>query len=116
MKHLLFAVALTCAAGEPARAYDAAGIASWYDEGTRTACGGRFDPEALTAAHRTLPCGALVTVTHERTGHTVTVRITDRGPARWTGRLIDLSRGAARRLDILRAGVAPVRISTEHPQ
>ena len=82
--------------------YAATGIASWYGEafgGRRTASGERFDPDAMTAAHRTLPFGTPVEVTALATGRAIVVRINDRGPGR-ADRLIDLSHGAARRLGI----------------
>jgi rare lipoprotein A len=82
--------------------------ASWYHEGSRTATGERYRPDGLTAAHRTLRMGARVRVTNRRNGRSVVVRINDRGPAAWTGRSIDLSRGAARALGMLNSGVAPV--------
>ncbi|MGH7406595.1 MAG: septal ring lytic transglycosylase RlpA family protein [Candidatus Methylomirabilales bacterium] len=88
------------------------GLASWYGRehhGKRTASGERFDMDALTAAHRSLPFGTWVRVTHLATGQTVTVRINDRGP--WVaGRVIDLSRRAAQTLGILGDGVARVRV------
>ena len=88
------------------------GLASWYGRehhGKRTASGGLFDMEALTAAHRSLPFGTWVRVTHLATGQTVTVRINDRRP--WVGgRVIDLSRRAAQTLGILGDGVARVRL------
>lgn len=88
------------------------GIASWYGRGFaghRTASGERFDPSELTAAHRTLPFGTRVRVT-DAAGDSVVVRINDRGPyAR--GRVIDLSRAAARKLGITRAGSGRVTLS-----
>jgi rare lipoprotein A len=63
----------------------------------------------LTAAHRTLPFGTRVRVTHLGNGRSVVVRITDRGPY-WPGRVIDLSRAAATRLDMLDEGVTRVRL------
>lgn len=84
--------------------------ASWYDEGYCTASGERFRPDGLTAAHRTLPFGTRVRVTDSRTGRSVIVRINDRGPAKWTGKDIDLSRGAGRVLGILDRGWATVTI------
>lgn len=89
------------------------GIASWYgtESGRHTATGERFDGRGMTAAHLTLPFGSLVTVTDSRTGRSVTVRINDRGPARWTGRMIDLSHAAASRLGIIGAGTARVCLS-----
>lgn len=71
------------------------GMASWYGNelrGHRTASGERFNPGAMTAAHRTLPLGSHVRVWHG--GHSVVVRINDRGPF-VRGRVMDLSRGAA---------------------
>jgi rare lipoprotein A len=64
---------------------------------------------ALTAAHRTLPLDSIVRVTNVKTGHAVLVRITDRGPF-IEGRVLDLSQAAARKVDVLQAGVAMVRI------
>ena len=88
------------------------GFASYYAsrfDGNKTASGERYDEKALTAAHRTLPFGTRVQVTNLANGRSVVVRITDRGPfAR--GRVIDLSRRAARRLDFLRDGTTRVRL------
>lgn len=78
------------------------GIASWYGPGFHnrlTANGERYNMNALTAAHRTLPFGTIVLVKNTVTGKTVTVRINDRGPY-IKGRIIDLSRAAARELGI----------------
>ena len=89
------------------------GIASWYGlpyHGRKTANGERYNMEALTAAHRTLPFQSWVRVVRLDSGHSVEVRINDRGPF-VKGRIIDLSRGAARRLGILKMGVAPVRLT-----
>lgn len=82
--------------------------ASWYHEGSRTASGERYRPDGLTAAHRSLRMGTHVLVTNKRNGRTVVVRINDRGPASWTRRGIDLSRGAARAIGMIGSGVAPV--------
>jgi rare lipoprotein A len=71
------------------------GTASWYHEGARTATGERFNPDGITAAHRSLPFGTKVRVENRRTGRSVIVRINDRGPF-IRGRIIDLSRGAKR--------------------
>lgn len=86
------------------------GMASWYDEPQMTASGERFDPSQLTAAHRTLPFGTRVRVTNTRNGRSVIVRINDRGPFA-KGRIIDLSKAAARTLQMIDAGVAPVELS-----
>jgi len=88
------------------------GIASYYGgkfHGRKTANGERFDMNALTAAHKTLPLGTKVRVTHVRTGKSVVVRINDRGPY-VKGRVIDLSRRAARELGMIHSGVAKVRV------
>jgi rare lipoprotein A (peptidoglycan hydrolase) len=87
------------------------GMASWYgaDQGHHTASGERFNPQALTAAHRHLPFGTVIRVTNNLNGKTVEVRINDRGP--WThGRILDLSSGAADVLDMKKYGVIPVTI------
>ena len=73
------------------------GIASHYSTSQRVACGGALNPQALTAAHRTLPCGARVQVTNLRNGRSVIVRINDRGPFT-RGRIIDVTPAAARAL------------------
>src|SRR4051812_10484069 len=86
------------------------GIASYYWEGRSTASGERFNPNGMTAAHRTLPFGTHVRVTDRKTGRSVVVRINDRGPF-IGGRVIDLSLGAARALGITAAGVASVDIA-----
>lgn len=88
------------------------GEASWYGKqyrGRHTASGERFKPNAMTAAHKTLPFNTIVRVTNLNNGRTVKVRINDRGPFK-SGRIIDLSRGAARKVDMVRTGVAPVRL------
>jgi rare lipoprotein A len=97
----------------PPSAYQA-GIASWYGAelaGRRTASGERFDPRAMTAAHRGLPFDTWVEVRRVDTGRTVRVRINDRGPnARDSRRVIDLSRRAAEQLDMIREGMVKVEI------
>lgn len=96
--------------------YDAVCYASWYGEEVRgtTASGQRFDPAAITAAHPSLPLGSFVEVTSLDTGRTILVLITDRGP-RVAGRIIDLSRGAARLLGIDARPVSPVRVRLAEP-
>lgn len=85
------------------------GMASYYSYGRYTANGERFNPNALTAAHRTLPFGTKVRVTHRKSGRSVVVRINDRGPFA-KRRIIDVSRGAARALGMTQAGVARVTL------
>ncbi len=93
------------------------GIASWYGipyHGRRAANGEIYDMNQLTAAHRTLPFGSMVRVTSLTNGKAVTVRITDRGPF-VDGRIIDLSREAARRIDMLGPGIMQVRLEFAAP-
>jgi rare lipoprotein A len=100
---LFFCVLLTAAQAETASYYG-------FESGRHTASGERFDPNAMTAAHRTLPFGTLVRVSYQ--GRSVVVRINDRGPFVQKGghftRDIDLSQGAARRIGL--PGVGPVTI------
>ena len=87
------------------------GRASYYArhfEGRRTASGETYDPERMTAAHRTLPFGTWIRVTRVG-GASVDVRVNDRCGC-GGGRIVDLSRAAARRLDMMRAGVVPVTL------
>jgi rare lipoprotein A len=78
--------------------------------GRKTASGERYNPRALTAAHKTLPLGTIVRVTRvDGEGSPVMVRINDRGPYS-PGRIIDLSMAAARRLQMLEEGVVRVRV------
>jgi rare lipoprotein A len=89
------------------------GYATWYGRrfaGRRTANGERFDPDKMTAAHRTLAFGTWVEVKRLDTGRSVRVRITDRGPFGHDDRIIDLSREAAQRLDLLKDGLTRVEV------
>lgn len=93
------------------------GLASWYGHGDgyhgkRTASGERFDKNKLTAAHFDFPFGTRVEVRNLRNNRRVVVRINDRLPLETLrkGRIIDLSYGTARRLDMVQAGVVPVRL------
>ena len=88
------------------------GVASYYGNelaGNRTASGERFNPSALTAAHRTLPLGSKIRVTNKVNGKSVVVRINDRGPFH-KGRLIDVSLAAAREISMIGAGKAAVSL------
>ena len=89
--------------------YTLTGKASYYWQPQMTASGTRFNPDAMTAAHKTLPFGTKVRVTHARTGRSVVVTINDRGPY-VAGRGIDLSRAAAGAIAMQGEGVAPVQI------
>jgi rare lipoprotein A len=86
------------------------GKATYYWQPQKTASGERFRPDGMTAAHRTLPLGTKVRVTHLGTKRAVLVRINDRGPFT-RGIAIDLSRGAARELGMLAEGIAAVEIA-----
>ena len=103
---LSLAFAMVCVAICPVRAET--GIASFYGGG-HTASGESTGPRGLTAAHRTLPFGTVVLVTNVGNGKTVTVRITDRGPY-GRGRIIDVSRAAARELDMIDSGTTLVSV------
>jgi len=88
------------------------GIASYYAQdfhGKQTSNGETFDMNALTAAHRTFPFGTKVRVTNLENNKTVIVRVNDRGPFK-EGRIMDLSLGAAKELDLIRTGTARVRL------
>ncbi len=100
------------AEAEPALEHVGDGMASYYGHelaGNRTASGERFNPKAMTAAHRTLPLGTKLKVTNKKNGKSVIVRINDRGPF-VKKRLIDLSLGAAQKISMVAAGHAAVRL------
>ena len=112
MKKTIFAAAAAAAIAfsfaVPAQA--ACGQASWYGpgfHGKKTASGERFNQNAMTAAHKTLPLGTKVRVTNKRNGRSIVVRINDRGPYAH-GRVLDLSKGAASQLGFIRSGHASV--------
>jgi rare lipoprotein A len=97
------------------------GVASWYGapfHGRRTSNGETYDMHEMTAAHRTLPFGSIVRVTNLRNGKQTEVRINDRGPF-VANRVIDLSESAARAIEMMGPGTAPVRleiVSGPNPQ
>lgn len=93
------------------------GIASWYGRpfhGRQTANGERYNMYANTAAHKALPMNSLVEVTNLKNNMRTIVRINDRGPF-IDGRIIDLSFGAARKIDMLVMGIAPIRMLVISP-
>ncbi len=95
-----------------AESFQEIGIASWYGpnfHGKKTANGEIYNMHAMTAAHKTLPLGSRVRVTNLENGKKITVRINDRGPFH-NGRIIDLSKKAARRLGMLGKGFARVHV------
>ena len=92
--------------------YSEKGIASYYGdkyEGRPTASGEKFRQKLLTAAHRTLPFGTMVTVTNLKNNKKIRVRINDRGPFK-KGRIIDVTRKGAEMLDFVREGLTEVKI------
>jgi rare lipoprotein A len=98
--------------GAPVPPVDADGVASYYGKehhGRKTANGEIFDMNKLTAAHRSLPFGALVKVTNLSNQRSVIVRINDRGPY-YQGRIIDLSQAAAERLEMITSGITKVKL------
>lgn len=109
---LLGTLALTLsAAAHPAKAdTQQTGIASYYSQGPATASGERYNPTALTAAHRSLPFNTLVRVTNLSNGKWVVLRINDRGPY-VRGRIIDVSPAAAAELDFTKRGITKVKVT-----
>jgi rare lipoprotein A len=103
------AVATLTPAVTPAMA-EGTGLASWYQLPGRTACGGRHNPEAMTAAHRSYPCGSRITVTNLANGRSAVLTVVDRGPF-VRGRIVDVSRGAARQIGLINRGVGRVRVA-----
>jgi rare lipoprotein A len=102
----------------PQQSFEAVGQgeASYYGNelaGNRTASGERFDPHALTCAHRSLPLGTMLRVTNLSNGRSVLVRVNDRGPFT-RGRILDMSIEAARNIDMVRTGKALVRLEIVH--
>ena len=107
----------TPATPAPAPAAPAAGTEqgklAWYGSkfaGRKTASGQRYDPNALTMAHKTLPFGTMVKVTNPRNGKSVTLRVNDRGPTQ-ADRVGDVSLAAAKRLGMVRAGVIDAEVT-----
>lgn len=104
----------SCAGG---RAFTESGKASFYADkfkGRPTASGVPYRPSKRTAAHNTLPFGTVVRVTNPKNGRSVKVTVNDRGPHA-KGRIIDLSKKAARKIGIVDAGVAPVTLKVVRP-
>jgi len=95
--------------------YSEEGLASWYGPGfheKKKASGERFNQHNLNAAHRTLPLPTIVRVTNLENGKTVVVLVDDRGPYTYTGRIIDLSMGAAKVIGCYQNGLARVRVES----
>ena len=102
-KTLFAAAALAMLAASAAPASAQCGRASWYALTSKTASGERMNPQAMTAAHRSLPFGTKLKVVNKRNGKSVVVRINDRGPF-IKGRVLDLSKGAASKLGFISSG------------
>ncbi len=115
MKAFTFAAVAIAALTAPvaidgaAHAQSWTGKASFYSHGSRTASGARYDPGAMTAAHKTLPFGSRLRVTNLANQRSVLVTVNDRGPF-VGGRILDLSAGAADVIGMRQSGVAQVRI------
>lgn len=115
LKHIVVAAllvsgSLSFTTGETLAAGNQCGTASWYGpgfNGRKAASGERFNQNAMTAAHKTLPFGTKLKVVNQKTGKSVTVKINDRGPYHG-GRIIDLSKAAATQLGIINAGTGKV--------
>jgi rare lipoprotein A len=111
--HKKVQVSIPSSPATPPKSSELEGLASYYAEpyhGRRTASGEIFDSyQGMTAAHRTLPFNTMVRVTNKTNGRAVDVRINDRGPF-VDGRVIDLSVRAARQIDLMRSGLAPVKL------
>ena len=114
-KHIVVVAALATGClsfvtGETLAAGNQCGRASWYGpgfNGKTAASGEKFNQNAMTAAHKTLPFGTVVKVVNQQSGKSVTVKINDRGPYHG-GRIIDLSKAAATKLGIVQAGTGKV--------
>ena len=106
---ITLAIALLAIVSCPVRSEN--GVAAFYGGG-RTASGEVTGPTGLTAAHRTLPFGTRVLVTNVRNGKAVVVRIVDRGPFN-RGRIIDVSRAAARELEMIESGTTVVSVERQ---
>ncbi|MFT4094316.1 MAG: septal ring lytic transglycosylase RlpA family protein [Niabella sp.] len=115
---LLFIILVSVALSSCSRKITETGKASYYADkfvGCKTASGAVFKQNRMTAAHKTLPFGTKVKVINLENGKKVKVRINDRGPF-VEGRIIDLSKKAAKRIDMVNAGVVKVEIKYKKPQ
>jgi rare lipoprotein A len=115
LKTILLSASIALGAFAPAavEAASSCGTASYYGlgfHGNLTASGERFNSQAMTAAHRSLPFGSRVRVTNQSNGRSVVIKINDDGPA-YSSRIIDLSEGAFARIASTSQGLARVCIS-----
>ena len=111
MLHLIAAISLLMLSSVSSYAASFCGGASWYAMTSLTASGERANPNAMTAAHKSLPFGTMVVVENLSNKRKVKVRINDRGPF-VRGRVIDVSKAAAARLGMVRSGTARVKVTT----
>ena len=115
---LLGVLSLLAACAGSRSTFTQSGQGSYYAdkfEGRQTASGTTYRGSQLTAAHNTLPFGTVIRVTNPRNHRSVQVTVTDRGP-HVKGRIVDLSKKAARQIDIIDAGVAPVQLEVVRPK
>ena len=113
MKNILLVFCILIIASSCKTTLTQTGKASYYSDnlsGSKTANGEKYKPSELTAAHKKLPFGTNVKVTNLQNGKTVSVRINDRGPF-VSGRIIDLSKAAAKEIGMIQSGVVKVKIS-----
>lgn len=109
---ILLIASATAAEAKVKPGHSQKGIASYYHDkfhGRKTASGQVYNKNIPSAAHKTLPLGTKVKVTDTKTGKSIVVKVNDRGPF-IGGRIIDLSRSAARQLGILKRGLARVEV------
>jgi rare lipoprotein A len=107
------ASAPAAAAAPAVAATDESGKLAWYGKkfaGRKTASGERYNPEAMTMAHKTLPFGTRVKVTHPKNNKSVTLRVNDRGPTQ-ADRVGDVSLAAARQLGMVNSGVIDAELT-----
>ncbi len=93
------------------------GKARYYSNelsGEGMACGGKYRPRKMIAAHRSLPCGKRIRVKNRKNGRVVTLTVQDRGPYGDKDFIVDVSRRAARRLGFISAGIARVKVTVLH--
>lgn len=111
MKNSMMAIIMGMMMVTPALADVQYGKASyyWQGQGQKTANGERFNPSSMTAAHRRYPFGTMVRVTNMHNNSSVVLRINDRGPF-VRGRIIDVSKAAAKHLGMLKAGIVKVKV------
>lgn len=113
IKHLFISLLAILVLGASAYAQSIVGNATYYGDkwhGRRAADGSIFNQDSLTCAHKTLPFGTILHVRNPKNGKEVVVKVTDRGPYR-RNTIIDLSKAAAREIDMIRSGVAQVEVT-----